>query len=223
MKKLLLSLLIGALCILLVAILLPAILGGISKGPNPPSPASKGRSLVLCIISKNIDFDALLQDCIWPESPRFTEDSEHIKKFSEAYFAKLFELNSDLKFSMFSGGGISTATSIDDFLAGGKNMWSYIGGDTPDSPMPGNHPPFLFTKNLRLTNEDLQYYSKPENANDPSFFSKFDASVKPYGDSRVVFVYRDGSTSFMHAKDLTPSLFFRGCEMPPNAHVVHPR
>ena len=123
---------------------------------------------------------------------------------------------------MFSRAEIPTAINMDDFLKGGKNVWSYIGGGTPESPMPDNAP-FLFTKNLRLTTEDLHYYGKPENADDPSFAAKLDAAMQPLGDKFVVVVYRDATTGIFKAADLTPAAFFGGCEMPPYAYVIHPK
>ena len=222
MNKLIYSLLIGVACIGLILLLLPAFVDYFfPRGCGAPSLASKGRSIALAIISKNIDLEQLGEYDLFPESPRFAEELDEITEFSEAYFAKLFALSSDFRFSMFCGGGIVAATNMDEFLKGDKNVWSYIGGCTLGSPL--DNPPFLFSQNLRLTNEDLYYYSKPENVNDKSFAAKLDASIKPYGDSRVVFVFRDGSTSIFRAEDLTPSAFFNGYEMPPNAYVVHPR
>ena len=221
MKKLLLFLLIGVACIILILLFLPYLDDGGCVLRALPLP-KKGESLTRCIIISNTEFEERGEHDIWPESERF---SEMDKEYSEAYFVNVVSpmyVDNIPRFQMFCGAGIPCASNADDFLEGGKNAWSYIGGGTPDNPMPTNAP-FLFTKNLRLANNDLHYYSKPENAKDKSFFSKFDASEKPFGSTPIIVIYRDASVKTMKAKDLTPSAFFNGCKMPPNAYVVHPR
>ena len=180
------------------------------------SMVAKGRAIALGTITKNIDNDALSRPDIWPETTNLASEG-----FSEAYFTYLMKQSRDFKWMMFAGDGIPAAANEEEFMAGGKNAWSYIAVENSR----GN-PPFLFTKNLRLTDDDLRRYAKGERI---SLSDRLDPSAKPFGDKRVIVTYRDASTAIISAEDLDSddvvSMFFGG-EDPTfyqNATIVHPR
>ena len=195
--------------------------------PKAVKTSANGKSISTAIIARNITLEDLGQDSLWPESARFAEEADAIKECSEAYIARLLRHVPELTLSLFSMPGDSAARNVDDFLKGGKNAWSYIGGGTPDFPMPDNAP-FLVTRNLRLTDDDLRHYSKKENADDTPFVAMLDVSEKTLLKNWVVIVYRDSNVLVLvgppiDMEDLTASQFFNDCEMPPNAYIAHPR
>ena len=65
---------------ILAGLMLPAIAGGIARA-TATNVASKSRSVVLAIISKNIDMEALSKSQLWPETITNT-----VPTTSTAYF-----------------------------------------------------------------------------------------------------------------------------------------
>ena len=63
----------------------------------------------------------------------------------------------------------------------------------------------MFTKNFRITNDDLRNYT-PET----SFDKKLDESVKPFGDQMIIVIEKGGGTQTLPAKYLQNASYFFG-------------
>jgi hypothetical protein len=111
-------------------------------------------------------------------------------------------------YGMFSGAGVpapdagDTLSSSDDY-----NIWSCIAVE--DGSVLGD-PPFLFTRNLKLTDRDLRRVLRTGRlvTSTESWATKLDPSEKPFGDDRVIVVTRGGAVMQIRAEDLTPERFF---------------
>ena len=71
-------------------------------------------------------------------------------------------------------------------------------------------PPFLFTRNLLIGDEDLQAVLRPKRVvdSDESWADKLDPDAKGVFRSHVVIVTRGGAVINIRARDLTPAKFF---------------
>ena len=186
---------------------------------------NNGRAIVKSIIWENLCREALSMEPVWPnKSANFIKGqpagSEYNPATSDEYFADLIanEALDEITWSDFAGEGIPAARNEEEFRAGGKNAWSCI--VYPDETLPDDMP-FLFTKNLRITNEDLRNYN-PE----APFTEKLDESVKPLRNQKVVIVTKSGSVKVLDAKDLQHAYYFfdsTSADIIRKATVVHPK
>ena len=199
-----------------------------SCGPNKNSAlrlGNKGRSIALSIISANFERESKSKGSLWPiKSANFKESqpsgSEYNPATSEEYFADLMACKEfeGISWSDFAGEGVPAAQNEEEFRAGGKNAWSYI--VYPDDRQPDDAP-FMFTKNLRITNDDLRNYT-PE----LSLAKKLDKSVKPFGNQMVVVIQKGGMLQGMRAEHLNDlELFFGSTPVDKirKCTVVHPK
>ena len=164
---------------------------------------NNGRSIVYGIIQSNLEREALSLDSVWPSDRTFFNDDEksYVGKSSSEYFHDLIksEAVDNFTFSLFAGGGVPTAASLAQFLAGDNNIWSCFANFPEGAP---DDMPFLFTKNLRLTEDDLRNGIG-------NLADKLDPNVKPFGNELVVVVQKGGGVQILTAKMLqNPDLFF---------------
>ena len=77
-------------------------------------------------------------------------------------------------------------------------------GTCSDSRMP-----FIWTRNLRLTKEDLEDYVR-DPYTERSLAHRLDPSVEPFGDNCVVMITKGAAMFTIKASDLTTKTFFGG-------------
>ena len=155
--------------------------------------ANNGRAIIYSIIEENTAREATTLGDIWPDARE-----GHGEGFSETYFADLIALRKieNIPWAMFVGAGVPGARDEAQFRNGGHNVWSYI--CYPPYRYVPDDSPFMFTHNLRLTNDDLVKRD---------FGSlKLDKSVKPLGASGVVIIRRDGEVRYIKESKLRMSL-----------------
>ena len=100
------------------------------------------------------------------------------------------------------------------------NLWNCLSG--PIDSTTGDVP-FLFTRNLKVTDEDLRRVLRTgEPVEDESWSSKLDPNEKPFGNGLVVVVTLRGAVRPILARDLTASRFFGDAifEHPQDIHVL---
>lgn len=85
------------------------------------------------------------------------------------------------------------------------DLWSFLSGPFNISA----DVPLLFTRNLKITDEDLRRVLRAgEPVDDESWSSKLDPDEKPFGNGLVVVVTLQGVVRPILARDLTASRFF---------------
>lgn len=112
------------------------------------------------------------------------------------------------------GNGEELASMID------YDLWNCLSG--PIDSTTGDVP-FLFTRNLKITDEDLRRVLRTgELVEDESWSSKLDPNEKPFGNELVVVVTLRGVVKPILARDLTASRFFGDAifEHPQDIHVL---
>ena len=171
--------------------------------------AENGKRIVGAIIAANIDRESNMRGPVWPRKGSWED--------SNAYFARLMSNGGGagldgLSFDVFAGCGILPSDDAAG-LAEGGNVWTMAAGigDSPDS-----RTPFLWTRNLRLTQEDLDAYVRDPNT-DRSLAHRLDASMLPFGDEAVVMITKGGAMYPLKASQLTTKWFF-GCVSPENVN-----
>ena len=187
----------------------------------------QGRHIVQSIIAANLERESISMGPVWPyKSANFKEgqpsESEYNPATSDEYFADLIACMEieGISWSDFAGGGIPAARNDKEFRAGGKNAWSYI--VYPDEDLPDDIP-FMFTKNFRITNDDLRDYT-PET----SFEKKLDKSVKPLGNQAIIVIQKGSGTQTLPAEYLRDASYFFGSitddvDLIRKCTVVHPK
>ena len=178
--------------------------------------ANNGKQIVTAIWSANIDRAAQMYSEIWPNKGKYQD--------SNAYFAKLMgdggkAILTGISFSTFAGGGVEPAADMTEFKRRG-NVWTMLAGigTCSDSRMP-----FIWTHNLRLTQEDLEAYVR-DPYTERSLADRLDPSVKPFGDDAVVMITKYGLMYRLKASELTTKTFF-GNAVPDNVdslEIVEP-
>jgi hypothetical protein len=159
--------------------------------------SANGRDITQAIWEENINREVVSKPCIWPENCDID-----VSKGAEGYFADLVKSHSRdyFNFSLFSDKKNTAAKTEEQFLAGGHNIWSLIAFPEP----PRGNLPFLFTKNLNITTEDLN------NLASVNLVEKLDAEAIPsLGADYVVVVFRDSSVRVVAKNDLQE--FFVSC------------
>ena len=193
---------------------------------------NNGRNIVLGIIASNLERESLSMIGVWPiKKSRFKVGQQSGTKYnpatSDEYFTDLLESEAieGVTFQGFSGSaiGVPAAENEQDFRAGGKNAWSYMTfpDGFPESvgfsdEYPPEDMPFLFTKNLRITSDDLRDYNP-----DMSLADKLDNA-----DEKVVAVTYGGSVRILDGKALKKASNFFGttsAEVIRKAVAVHPK
>ena len=193
---------------------------------------NNGRAIVQAIIAANLERESLSMGDVWPiKKSRFKvgqwAGTEYHPATSDEYFADLLESEAieGVTWPLFTGGaiGVPAAENEKDFRAGGKNAWSYI--TLPDgfpekgrnsNEYPPDDMPFLVTKNLRITSDDLRNYNP-----DMSLADKLDRA-----DEKVVAVTYGGSVRILDEKALQKASNLFGstsAEVIRKAVAVHPK
>ena len=197
---------------ILAGLLFPAFHGAQTQAAAV-SIGNNGRNIVLSIIATNIEREALSMGEIWPTEDacfkdwqKADEPSGYTQGVSETYFADLMEyyIVEGISPVIFAGAGIPAAANTDEFRAGGRNAWSYIGGCPSDIPY---DMPFLITQNFRITNDDLRCVSD-DKIKPPALADRLDASKLPFGDTKVVTVSRGAEMIIVKAAQLDPRVFY---------------
>ena len=193
---------------------------GVEMPEDSESPfrvADHGKDIVMAIVTANIDREASMRGPLWPGKGKWED--------SNAYFARLMGDGgkvqiTDIIFSMFAGGGVDPAVDMSEFKRKG-NVWTMLAGigTCSDSRMP-----FIWTRNLRLTKEDLEDYVRNPSA-DRSRAHRLDPSVEPFGDNCVVMITKGAAMYVIKASDLTTKMFFGGAlpEDVDRLEIVEPR
>ena len=184
---------------------------------SPYRVADHGKDIVMAIVTANIDREASMRGPLWPGKGKWED--------SNAYFARLMGDGgkvqiTGVRFSDFAGGGIEPAADLEDFKQRG-NIWTMLAGigTCSDSRMP-----FIWTRNLRLTKEDLEDYVR-DPYTERSLADRLDPSVKPFGDDVVVMITKNGLMYPLKASRLTTEMFFGGAvpEDVDALEIVEPR
>ena len=169
---------------------------------SPYRVADHGKDIVMAIVTANIDREASMRGPLWPGKGKWED--------SNAYFARLMGDGgkvqiTGVRFSDFAGGGVEPAADLEDFKQRG-NIWTMLAGigTCSDSRMP-----FIWTRNLRLTKEDLEDYVR-DPYTERSLADRLDPSVKPFGDDVVVMITKNGHMYPLKASRLTTEMFFGG-------------
>jgi len=164
--------------------------------------AHHGKEIVMAIVSANFVRAADMHSEFWPVSGRWHDSNE--------YFANLMDDGdkttlTGIFFSNFAGGGVDSATDMEEFKRKG-NIWTMLAGigTCNDSRMP-----FIWTRNLRLTQADLEDYVRNPGV-ERSLAHRLDPSVEPFGDNCVVMITKGAKTFTIKASDLTTKTFFGG-------------
>ena len=207
----------------------PAISGAMDSA-NATKIATQGKNIATCIMAENLSREASGEGTIWP-GDRYTiynpDTGSVVRRVtpstyttSSEYFDDLLANNvvEPLQIGLFAGAGVPLPGG-DESLSDGYgqyNVWSCIsvqGGTVSGDP------PFLFTRNLALTDEDIQEALRGEVE---YWGDKVDWNEKPFGNERVVIVTRGGSARQLRAYELTPEIFFGDAKFsdPSSVHVL---
>ena len=179
--------------------------------------ADHGKEIVMAIVSANFERAADMHSEFWPVSGRWHDSNE--------YFANLMDDGdkttlTGIFFSNFAGGGVDSATDMEEFKRKG-NIWTMLAGigTCNDSRMP-----FIWTRNLHLTQADLEDYVRNPGV-ERSLAHRLDPSVEPFGDNCVVMITKGAKTFTIKASDLTTKTFFGGAlpEDVDQLEIVEPR
>lgn len=186
--------------------------------------ASRGKNIATGIFQENMQREANNDGAIWPGDSYtiYDADGNLVKTVrvgsyatSSEYFDDLIEngvVPSLTSYGPFSGDGIplpkdgKTLSSDEDY-----NIWSCLcveGGTVSGDA------PFLFTRNLKLTDDDLRRVLRPDRpvTSAESWVAMLDPSEKPFGRHGIVIVTRGGAIRELRAKDITPASFFGDAE-----------
>ncbi|MCL1857566.1 MAG: type II secretion system GspH family protein, partial [Kiritimatiellaeota bacterium] len=125
---------------ILAGLMLPNIAKNIAAA-TATKLGSNARSVVMAILTKNIDRDALSKGGLWPEDKK-GGGVEYGTGTANAYFDAIHDLVPDLKLNMFSGGGVDLATKWDEFQGGSFNAWHVFKDGKGENPI------FMVTRNF---------------------------------------------------------------------------
>ena len=173
---------------ILAGLLLPQIADAIQKA-TATSMSSKARTVIQAILTENIERDANAEALIWPETLGTTW------QYSNDYFHALMVSNAveSIGLSVFSGAGIATADTVENFKSGNYNAWGLFWSGSA-KVMSGNYP-FMATRNFTKTGE-MDMSAAFEDS-----YSR-EANGLTFGDKRIVVGYRDSSVSVLTIKTL---------------------
>ena len=167
--------------------------------------ANNGKEIVMAIGSANNDRVATMRGEVWPNKGKWQD--------SNAYFAKLMGAGGRgpvverIHFRCFSDGGVTIATDAEELKRKG-NVWTMLAGI---GRCPDSRTPFLWTRNLRLTQADLEAYARNPDA-ERSLAARLDPST-----DCVVMITKGGAVFEIKAPKLTTKAFFGGVELDPSA------
>lgn len=198
---------------ILAGLLFPAI-QGVMVNANALRVGNNGKSLVMSIIAANTEREAMSMGSVWPTKNASFKDGKTPINYaagdSETYFADLIDGKAvdNLSWFVFAGAGVPAATDLIQFKTGGYNVWNYIGAMDESA---SDDTPFLFTRNFKLTQEDLQGFSKIDtiDSNNP-FGNKLDAGTKPFGEALTVFVTKGAAMQNLKKKFMINTKLFFG-------------
>ena len=199
--------------------LFPAV-SGATESANSTKIANQGRNIAVGLMSEIMMREANNDGSIWPGDAYtlYDGDGNAAKEVAAGSYSTSSEYFDDLirygaietitGYGLFSGAGVPMPGE-DETLSSDEdcNIWSCI---SVDAGSVSGDLPLLFTRNLKLTNDDLRRLLRPGEtvSSDESWASKLDPSEKPFGSSRVVIVTRGGAVMQVRARDLTARLFF---------------
>ena len=172
--------------------------------------ANNGKEIVMAIRSANSDRVASMRGEVWPNKGKWQD--------SNAYFAKLMgdggrsPILERIPFRVFADGGVTIATDAEELKRKG-NVWTMLAGI---GRCPDSRTPFLWTRNLRLTQADLEAYARNPDA-ERSLAARLDPLVEPFGTDCVVMITKGGAVFEIKAPKLTTKAFFGGVELDPSA------
>lgn len=163
---------------------------------------NNGRNIVLTIISANYEREEKGQTNVWPGvSADFSGTLKDYTKApdAETYFTDLIdsECVENLSWSAFAGAGVAAASTREIFCQGDHNVWNVIAGLDENAP---DDAPFLFTRNLNITMDDLRDESVV-------LRSRLDKQIKPFGLNLVVVVRKGGAMESLRGRQLTRENF----------------
>ena len=198
----------------------PAVSGAIESS-NSTKIASQGRNIATSIMTENMQREANNDGTIWPGDAYtlYDDQGNKVKDVTETTYTTSSDYFSDLvkyavvpslsSFAPFSGAGVPQPKNEEDLTNGGDkyNVWSCIsvqGGSVSGDA------PFLFTRNLKITDSDIRRVLRPNSVVDlpERWNDKLDPAEKPFGKERVVIVTRGGAVQQVRAQDLTAERFF---------------
>lgn len=187
---------------ILMSLMFPQINNALQNA-NATKLGNNGMNIVKAIVQENIVRDSNSRGTIWPSKNAnfFGKVDYTAAADSETYFSDLIQSQAleNMSWSMFSGAGVPAARDQTEFEGGGYNAWSMIAGLDENAQ---DDTPFIFSRNFDITISDIQ------GENPSPLNGKFLADVRPFGNSRVVFVQKGTGMQVQRAKDLADPLLF---------------
>lgn len=189
-----------------IIVILAPMSSGLLVEANAQQIANIGRNIVLSIISANAEREAMRKTDVWPSVA--SDFSGVLKDYtkapdSETYFTDLMKaeyIEGSLGWYAFAGAGIPAAADVEMFNEGNYNAWNVMAGLDENA---SDDTPFLFTRNLNITMDDLRNEKV-------DLRSRLDSTIRPFGDLLVVFVTKGSAMKSLKAKKLTRENFLGG-------------
>ncbi len=192
---------------ILAGLMFPAITGAIESA-NATRVGNQGKNIVTAIITENMQREASNSVSIWPivgqVDPDFQNSTFTATTRSNEYFGWLIEdqiVEALTGFGPFAGGGVGIAPDANRFKTGEYNVWSVI-ANLEQSPT--GDPPFMFTRNFRLTVAQLQNEADGGTWRQDQFWR---TDIRPFGRNRAVVVSRGSAVNIVRGRDMTRTRF----------------
>jgi len=209
----LIELLVVIAIIGILAGLLFPVIGGVMISATATKVGTNGRSIVYGIIQANTEREALSLGDIWPSAATTFTGGDSPKTYSgvtsNEYFYDLIynEVVENLTLALFAGGGVATASKLDDFKIGVNfNVWSAMCLFPSSAP---DDMPFIYTRNTDIIgNKNLSDGTTIEITKDNRL--KFlDKGVKPFENVLTVIVQKGGGVQTIKQKNIVrPDLIY---------------
>ena len=185
----------------LIVILSPLIPGALVNA-NALRIGGNGMSIVVAILSVNLERESMGKSNVWPSvSSDFSGTLKDYTKApdAETYFADLIDSECvvNLSWQIFAGAGVTAVSNRTAFIQGDHNVWNVVAGLDESAP---DNTPFLFTRNLNITMEDL----RDENVD---LRSRLARRINPFGRNLVVVIRKGGAMDILKARQLTRESF----------------
>ncbi len=192
---------------ILAGLMFPAITGAIESA-NATRIGNQGKNVVTAIITENMQREASNSVSIWPivgqVDPDFANSNFTANTTSNEYFGWLIEdqiVEALTGFGPFAGGGVGVAPDANRFKTGEYNVWNLV-SNLEQSPT--GDPPFMFTRNFKLTVSQLQNETDGGTWRQDTFWN---TNIRPFGRNRAVVVSRGSAVNIIRGRDMTRARF----------------